>query len=382
MKLLLAIPLLLVLAPGGFPQDEKRFSDRLVEVNTFLKTAKAVTDFKAAIEELQGIAQEAAAADLYDIPVKALDQADKIARGLKDIPLLSSIQAKLADAKSLQQEYTKVKPATKILMDKPDDPEANLTVGKFLAVVKGDWARGLELLRKGSDPTLRGLADAEFLGGTAVETKIELGDRWFAYAEKNPRYKERGWYWYKLAWPDLKGLSKEKVRAKFKSIAYHANAKITDGCPRGWGVVIGPGEKIEGLATDETYAHSGKASWRITKAARGLLVTEMVKLPSEQEFELSFWHLSEDTRVADLMSVHFFDHTDKEFVTSAPMPPDQPWWSMSRIKVKSPPDTKGFRLFFFQTGMGNGTVWIDDVSFKSLDKGTEFILNGSFEEKK
>lgn len=52
-----------------------------------------------------------------------------------------------------------VKKAELKLAEKPDDPEANLTLGKYLAFVKGDWEGAIPHLSMGSDAILKAAAE-------------------------------------------------------------------------------------------------------------------------------------------------------------------------------------------------------------------------------
>lgn len=44
---------------------------------------------------------------------------------------------------------------------KPTDPVANVAVGKFYCLLKGQWSQGIPMLALGNDPTLSELAKAE-----------------------------------------------------------------------------------------------------------------------------------------------------------------------------------------------------------------------------
>jgi serine/threonine protein kinase len=107
-----------------------------------------------------------------------------------------------------------VKPAAAVLNANPDDPAASLAMGKFLCFIKNDWATGLPLLARGSDETLRSVANQE-IAGTAINSseQVALGDAWWKLSVAAPDidrgpFQQRARYWY------LKGITTAKEPKK------------------------------------------------------------------------------------------------------------------------------------------------------------------------
>ncbi|HLF94795.1 MAG TPA: protein kinase, partial [Planctomycetota bacterium] len=91
----------------------------------------------------------------------------------------------------------------------PDDPQANLTAGRFLCLAKKDWPRGLEHLLKGSDKTLREAAAREQTAGTDGAKLAEAAEGWMAAGEA---YREHALDLYQSAWPGLSGEPRDRAR--------------------------------------------------------------------------------------------------------------------------------------------------------------------------
>ena len=85
------------------------------------------------------------------------------------------------------------------LKEKPDDPDANLIVGKYQCFTKGDWDKGMPMLAKGSDEKWKALAEKDIAGADSANEQVKLGDAWWDVS------KERAVYWYRLALPGLVG---------------------------------------------------------------------------------------------------------------------------------------------------------------------------------
>ena len=112
----------------------------------------------------------------------------------------------------------------KVLLDKPDDPAANLSVGYHLCFVRGNWDAGLPNLLKGSDPALKALAEKETAKPDESAAQAALGDDWWDFAQKQSVKEtkqaalERARRWYEPALPGLAGLAKSKVEKRIDSV--------------------------------------------------------------------------------------------------------------------------------------------------------------------
>jgi hypothetical protein len=313
----------------------------------------------------------------------------------------------------LKVEEKKAEHWKKVLEKSPDDQEANQALGRYLCFCRADWDAGLPFLAKGKDkgltefaqhelgtlelPSLKDspLTGATFDCGEKAAPDLVLGDAlWDLMKKYKDRELESRNIMNRAIWRYRAALSKvddahrkklldriSKVMDRFRAMYTHPG-KVFEGAPKGWGVVVGKGEKIEGVATDESRSRTGRASLRVTPAKAGLLVTERKPI-MPGEHVLSFWYLAEGTVAPDLFQVWLFDRSEACRRTMPPVPADRgeiPVWTRVEIKVKVDSEILFFRLYIDNVAMREGTLWIDDLSFKS-PKGEELTLNGGFEER-
>ncbi len=100
-----------------------------------------------------------------------------------------------------------------------DDPAANLTVGRYYCLMRGEWDKGLPLLAKGSDPELKQLAESELRRPTIAADQLALADGWWQLGEEDLTRQKvlrlRAVYWYQQALPQLPQ-SLWKVKAEMR----------------------------------------------------------------------------------------------------------------------------------------------------------------------
>ena len=155
--------------------------DALNKIGAALTSAEAA---KELVRQCLSLIDQLAAADNYDDAVKVGTNASTIARKTQDQSLVAQVQQKGQDLQRLQVEYAKLKTAEKTLAEKPDDPAANLAMGRFVCFVKSDWKKGLPLLAKGSDKALQGLAAQEAGSAGNNDALLLLADSWWDAAKK------------------------------------------------------------------------------------------------------------------------------------------------------------------------------------------------------
>jgi hypothetical protein len=310
----------------------------------------------------------------------------------------------------VQADAHRVEKYRKTLDKNPDDAEAAFQLGRHFCFVRGEWETGLPLLARGKDKALSELAQFELGAGEAKNPEtltgavVDFGEqaapdlvRGDALWELQKKYHEvelrnimnRAIYRYRLALSKVDADRRRKlldrvgkVVERFRSMYMHPG-KVLDGPPTGWGVVVGKGEKIEGVATDQSRSRTGKASFRISPAKAGLIVTNPKPI-TPGEYTLSFWYMAEGTVASDLFSVWLFDKSDQNHPYKAPMPADKgelPIWNHVEMKVKVDAEILFFRLYIDNVSMREGSIWIDDLSFRGGPKNEELAPNGGFEER-
>ncbi|HEX3624005.1 MAG TPA: serine/threonine-protein kinase [Verrucomicrobiae bacterium] len=153
--------------------------------------------------------------------------------------------------------WDNVKEAAITLAKDPNDPEANLAMGKFLCFVKNDWAGGLPLLARGSDKTLKPVVTQE-IAGTAKDSSQELalGDAWWKLSlatrdDDRESYQERGRYWYLKGIAGARGAEKNSLR---QDLSERVNAVPT------WPAQIHIFSRVNGTEFIDIY--SDQVQWR------------------------------------------------------------------------------------------------------------------------
>jgi hypothetical protein len=154
------------------------------------------------------VIDEAIGEDNFDTAKRVGTQASQLVRSSKNKDLLQQIVEKIKEIQVAAKAYLDAKEAMATLRDNPDDPKANLIVGKYECFTKGDWDKRLPMLAKGSDEGLKALAAKDIAGATSTKEQVKLGDAWWDVS------KERAIYWYKQALPRLAGLDKDRVKKR------------------------------------------------------------------------------------------------------------------------------------------------------------------------
>ncbi len=207
--------------------------DRLFQVDilalkarVLAKVAKATREpsqNKSVAEQAVGLIEDALAVDKVDVASELSKVALAAAGKAKDASLLKKIQPRKKDIDQIVQTAEEVQDAKKTLEEKPDDPTANLVVGKYLCFLKGKWEKGIPMLVLGSDDELKQVATKDIEGGKDAKEQVAIGDGWWDLSETKKgreaeRLKERAIHWYKQAMPGLTGLAKDKVEKRLQDI--------------------------------------------------------------------------------------------------------------------------------------------------------------------
>ncbi len=169
------------------------------------------------------VADEAVAADKFREAKALAGKAEAAAKVSKDAALVKRVQKRGDEIEYLEREQKKVKDAEKVLETNPNDPDANLALGRY-ALLKGDVGKALPMLSKGSEPLLRVAADKELAAPTEAKGQVELGDAWWEAAEKekNAAVKEallgRAKENYEKALVGLSGFGKTRVEKRLAEL--------------------------------------------------------------------------------------------------------------------------------------------------------------------
>ena len=150
------------------------------------------------------IADDAAEVDDYSAAEHLVQVAQKYTKELPNSPANIAALARQKELADLRKAYEPLQDEVRTLAKTPADPQANLALGKFYALSKGDWDRGLTLLARSNDAKLKALAESDLASPVDAAAKTALGDRYVAQATPETGLAKsnllcRASYWYRLA---------------------------------------------------------------------------------------------------------------------------------------------------------------------------------------
>lgn len=194
-----------------------------VEVLTVISKSVRGQEAKTVIDQINPLIDEAIAVDRYDVAKQLSGMGASLARAARDLDSIKDANARVQEVQRAEVAYMQVKKALAVLADQPNDPDANLVVGRFYCFTKDEWEKGLPMLSLGSDSALKGLAEKELGKPTDADKQVEVADEWWALAGKETattklRMQERAGHWYEQALPNLTGLVKAKAEKRLAEV--------------------------------------------------------------------------------------------------------------------------------------------------------------------
>ena len=111
-----------------------------------------------------------------------------------------------------------------LLLESPDDAEANTAMGMNFCFVGQNWPDGLPLLAAGVEGEWKRVAQMEEIKASTTGELLELADLWFDLAQEREAksYKiailQRALKWYQKSFSDLDGLVKDRIAKRIEQI--------------------------------------------------------------------------------------------------------------------------------------------------------------------
>lgn len=279
-----------------------------------------------------------------------------------------------------------VKKAQAKLETVPDDPEANQTMGKYLAFDKGEIEKGLPFLVKGSDVIVKPVAERDLAGAKEPGDMVKLGDAWLEVAEKRGNLKarcvERGFHWFQKAWPFVEGKEKDGLRRVFYRMSgppagYEKSKKSVP--IAGWDATDMIGSFLE-----PAFGHGGRQSIKILQHPKNgeeaYTDSQQVPVLPGKKYVFSAWVYSDKTDTDGRMNVRVYDKANKVILEkNYQIPQDSPFWQrLDSEEIEFPPESHR-AMCHFGTKATQGAIWIDDVTIVSA--GKDYMKNGGIEGK-
>ena len=175
-------------------------------------------------EAVLSIMEQAIVKGQYETAMQLGDAVRQAAEGSEDPALVEAMRACRSRAESLSKDREEIKAAAARLEKDPDDPRANLVLGRQYCFSKNDWEKGLAMLALGPDSALRTAAQRDLRGEGAVgREQMAIGDAWreVAGTEEDPAKRKalgRAAYWYRKAITGLSGLTKATAEKRLAEV--------------------------------------------------------------------------------------------------------------------------------------------------------------------
>lgn len=293
--------------------------------------------------------------------------------------------ALLLQSKPLPSEADVAKAKAK-LATTPDDPDANKTVGKYLAFVVGDYISAMPYLSKSGDKVLKPIADHE-MDPTYIASplqKVGMGDEWVIGAKSYPVlsriFYDRAAFFYSQSWMLVDDVWKNKMRDQFRKLFQNTNIPDPRGtsAPAGWKII----DTNQKAAPTTKAARTGRASFQVAaaknKADQYVSLEQAMPAIPGKTYKISAWVMSDGTdSTNDVISAVFFGPASNMMgVKILLIPQDQPWWHKVEDSFVMP---DGAALLQIHVGIASktGNIFVDDISV-TVD-GKEMLKNPGFE---
>jgi hypothetical protein len=193
--------------------------------------AKAATGEKAnaLVEIALDALDEALEADHFKVAGDIMKAAQAAIAKMKNLALAGQVQQRAEELASIQKEHVRIQEFVDKLKKDAKEPAANLQVGKYYGLLRGNWLRALPHLALSSDETLKDLAQKDLARPKTAKAQLALGDAWWHVAEQEKglaqlRLRQRAAYWYEEALPDLTGINRTRIEKRLAEASLEGEA--------------------------------------------------------------------------------------------------------------------------------------------------------------
>ena len=200
--------------------------EKLAALTAFYARASKSPAQKGAAEAALQASRDWGAAEDYEHAIAAARLAFTIVTDKKidDPKLNKAILAQGKDLVAAQARRAAYLSSLDKLKTQPDDPDANLAVGRWLWYVKQEVAQGARYIAKSGDADLKPLAEKETSVTKDAAAQVALADDWWSLAQKADVAGEksvqtrRAEYWYRQASASATGLLRAKVDKRLEEL--------------------------------------------------------------------------------------------------------------------------------------------------------------------
>lgn len=181
-------------------------------------TAKSPENRLIVANDAYALVDQALSQQRYDVAVELAATSAEMAATLRDSAFRQKIFEAHARALRMQKESGEVQAAQARLAIDPNDPKANLIVGRFLCLERDDWDGGLPHLARSSDADLSDQAQRDLSGAAQAPDQEAIADAWWDLADRRSSdtqlakaMRTRAVFWYQRVRPDLTGFDASKA---------------------------------------------------------------------------------------------------------------------------------------------------------------------------
>jgi hypothetical protein len=176
------------------------------------------------VDQALSLMEQARTEENYDLAAKILETARRSANKSGNPTQKLQVAHAEQEVAAIRAEHAKLKKNLEILATNPDNPEANLAVGRFRCCHQDKWAEGLPLLAKGSDAGLKAAAEKEIQDADTPAGCKKIADAW---CDLVPRFtgpvqaalRQHAALWYRLAHPDPSVPMPQDIKARLVPLA-------------------------------------------------------------------------------------------------------------------------------------------------------------------
>lgn len=203
----------------------------------------------------------------FDEALVLLETVEGESKRLKVAGLHAKLTAARRKARTEQIESETIQGAIGVLKAVPDDPAANLIVGKHLCFAKGDWATGLRMIAQGNDPKIAATAELDLTAPTEAPQQIEVGDAWWALAESSKADEKhllrRAAFWYAQSLPRLQpGIDRLKITRRLEEVSTRGLRIRLEELP----IAVNPFDGAQAKRFQESWGHYLKTPTEVTNS--------------------------------------------------------------------------------------------------------------------
>jgi len=221
------------------------------------------------VETIRPLLAEAIDLDHYKAAHQLGDSLVNAAKKARSPSLVLELQKRVAEIKTIEQNFSKLQGYLDRVAKNANDGEANLELGKYFGFQKKRWEKALKYLAAGNHDGLKQMAKQDLADPKDTKDQLALADGWWDLATKEKdaaklAIQARAMFWYDKTLPTLTGLNRTKAQKRIDIVLEQmaGTVAVTPAVAGPVGEIRkfdGHSEEIKGVAFsfDGRYAASG-----------------------------------------------------------------------------------------------------------------------------